>query len=294
MKKFLVYFSNEWLVKHVGWYEGYLEDSPSTNNGLESINSTLKKESTLRNRMQMSEFLKTTLDVAKNWSLKRDPTSANHPKKISREPTVTTSEFTSAYNWLKEVTLSHRKVPGSTQYFFKSKRAATQITKRQMKEYCGAANSNYSPQTFDEYHRIFFSMWCVEFPANANETSWKEARCSSPTFQKNYIYKHIIGIAARLKLVTIPNLAKNVPIGEKRKRGRPTLARKALEIQPEAIQERVVKETSQNNIQPTKKRGRPSKSKSTAQLTFLLLNFITSYFIILLFHYCMIFVCLLY
>jgi hypothetical protein len=84
-------------------------------------------------------------------------------------------------------------------------------------------------------------------------------------------------------------LAKNVPIGEKRKRGRPTLARKALEIQPEPIQERVVKETSQNNIQPTKKRGRPSKSKSTAQLTFLLLNFITTYYFVisLLYDFCM-------
>ncbi len=43
---------------------------------------------------------------------------------------------------------------------------------------------------------------------------------------------HIIVFAARFKLVEIPDHAKNVPLGQKRKRGRPALAKTALIVQP--------------------------------------------------------------
>ena len=44
--------------------------------------------------------------------------------------------------------------------------------------------------------------------------------------------RHIIGIAARYRLVEIPEKAKNVSLGERRKRGRPKKARAALMYQP--------------------------------------------------------------
>jgi hypothetical protein len=46
MKQFFKYFKNVQHVGIVGWYEGYLEKSPSTNSCLKSINSTLNKEAT--------------------------------------------------------------------------------------------------------------------------------------------------------------------------------------------------------------------------------------------------------
>jgi hypothetical protein len=46
MKQFFKYFKNVQNVRIVGWYEGNLGKSPSTNNGLESFNSTLNKEAT--------------------------------------------------------------------------------------------------------------------------------------------------------------------------------------------------------------------------------------------------------
>ena len=42
-----------------------------------------------------------------------------------------------------------------------------------------------------------------------------------PYFLKNYKCKHVEGIAIRLKMVDPPSEAKSVPLGEKRKRGRP-------------------------------------------------------------------------
>ena len=46
--------------------------------------------------------------------------------------------------------------------------------------------------------------------------------------QKVYVYKHLIGMAIRLKLVKPPTAANNVPINEKRPRGRPKVATRAL------------------------------------------------------------------
>jgi len=63
-------------------------------------------------------------------------------------------------------------------------------------------------------------------PNNAEE--WRKATCTCPSFLKNYICKHIIGMSIRLKYCKPPQEAKNVEIGTKRKRGRPSKAKKAL------------------------------------------------------------------
>jgi len=51
-----------------------------------------------------------------------------------------------------------------------------------------------------------------------------------PYYFKNFLCKHLIGLAIRLKAVALPVEAKNIPIGLKRKRGRPAKAKKALLI----------------------------------------------------------------
>ena len=48
------------------------------------------------------------------------------------------------------------------------------------------------------------------------------------SFFKNYICKHAVGMAIRLKYCKPPAAAKIVPVCEKRKRGRPAKAKPAL------------------------------------------------------------------
>ncbi|RNA42336.1 hypothetical protein BpHYR1_033112, partial [Brachionus plicatilis] len=74
---FLRYFESEWLLKHPGWNEGFLSDGPSTNNGLESINSTIKKNHSFRKRLPLHQFLSLAKDIIKHWSKRRDPLSVN-------------------------------------------------------------------------------------------------------------------------------------------------------------------------------------------------------------------------
>jgi uncharacterized Zn finger protein len=64
-----------------------------------------------------------------------------------------------------------------------------------------------------------------------NGSSWKTSKCTCPAFLKNYICKNVVGTAIRLKYCKPSTAAKTVPLGEKRKRGRPAKAKTALLVQ---------------------------------------------------------------
>ena len=82
---------------------------------------------------------------------------------------------------------------------------------------------------FDALIEMEASLWCVV----ANEEEWTKGKCSCPYFSKNYKCKHLIAISIRLKLddCIIPLAAKQIPLGQKRKRGAPSKAKKALLVQ---------------------------------------------------------------
>ncbi len=56
----------------------------------------------------------------------------------------------------------------------------------------------------------------------------QNANCTCPNFLKQYVCKHVLGIAIRLKLFQVCPEAKDIPIGQKRKRGSPAKAKKAF------------------------------------------------------------------
>ncbi|CAF4475835.1 unnamed protein product, partial [Rotaria sp. Silwood2] len=60
---------------------------------------------------------------------------------------------------------------------------------------------------------------------------WLDGVCNYSAFVKKFMCKHVVGMAIMLNYCTPPPDAKNVKIGEKRRRGRPTKSKKALLIQ---------------------------------------------------------------
>ena len=66
---------------------------------------------------------------------------------------------------------------------------------------------------------------------NTRTPKRRKSKCNCPAFNKNYICKHVVGMAIRLKYCKPAPAAKIVPIGEKRKRGRPAKAKPALLVQ---------------------------------------------------------------
>ena len=70
--------------------------------------------------------------------------------------------------------------------------------------------------SFDEYKSC-----CNILQIFVDKNNWKLSCCTCRNFQKNYMCLHIIGIAYRFKLVDLPNQAKTIGLGEKRKHERP-------------------------------------------------------------------------
>lgn len=80
--------------------------------------------------------------------------------------------------------------------------------------------------TFHNYKTTNFSQYRVYIDEN-----WRKETCNCPAFVKCYMCKHVIGVAKRLNYTDVPIQAKALPIERKRKPGRPTKTKKALERQ---------------------------------------------------------------
>ncbi|CAF1234572.1 unnamed protein product [Didymodactylos carnosus] len=156
-----------------------------------------------------------------NWSVERDPSSIN-AKVFATEPTISLSLWTSSYQWAK---LSKDVICVSNDFsktYYIPARDLQSITKADLDKY-----KNKKWTTFNQFKKSF-DIWCMELE---NDSDWKKSKCNCPAFFKNYICKHVVGMAIRLKYCKPPPAAKTVPIGEKRKRGRPAKAKPALLVQ---------------------------------------------------------------
>ena len=60
-----------------------------------------------------------------------------------------------------------------------------------------------------------------------NDFNWKQSKYTCPSFLKNFICKHIVGMAIRLKYCKPAPEAKTVALDAKRRRDRPSKAKAA-------------------------------------------------------------------
>lgn len=212
---FCKYFQKVWLKEHRNWYEGCTSiPSPSTNNALESWNSLIKREKTFRSRYPLNQFLDLFLGWHKEWS--QEYTSG--AKTVIEVPTVDLDLLTNSYNWarLNKPLKSLTDDAGSKYYNISAGNEVKPVDWTLIESWT----------TFDQFKTRAFIGWKIVW-----ETNWRNVTCNCPVFLKNYICKHVVGIAIRKNLIAVPNEAKNVPIGQKRKRGRPAKSRKALLVQ---------------------------------------------------------------
>ncbi|CAF1507876.1 unnamed protein product [Adineta ricciae] len=217
---FIEYFENEWLTLHRGWYEGIQHLTPSTNNGLESSNRVIKDENTFRERLPLSRFKILTFEIVEKWSKSYE----RNLKLFHDKQTVTLDIWTNSYQWVKlNKSIVSKKLDDAIEFHVPAgnelsiSKNSIEIIKK-MKWY-----------SFDQYKIKAFSIWNVTLPMD--ETKWMDGQCNCPGFFKKFICKHVVGLAIRLNYCKPPPAAKNIRIGEKRRRGRPSKATKALLIQ---------------------------------------------------------------
>ena len=97
------------------------------------------------------------------------------------------------------------------------------ITEKKIKDY-ESVHDKLGWKTFDMYVKCRTLMWKVEFCAT---DLWKTT-CSCPVFANEYACKHSMGVAVRLNYMDVPATSTVIPIGQKRKRGRPVTVGPAL------------------------------------------------------------------
>ncbi|CAF4121394.1 unnamed protein product [Adineta steineri] len=141
-----------------------------------------------------------------NWSIDRGSSSVNS-KQFATEPTTALQLWTLSYQWAKSNENTH-----------------------DLQSFSQADLNRYKKQKFTTFNQFkkSFNIWCLEME---NDSHWKTSKCNCPAFMKNFICKHVVGMSIRLKYCKPPAAAETIPIGEKRKRGRPSKATPALLVQ---------------------------------------------------------------
>lgn len=214
-KEFIDYFTKEWLNKNRFWYEGVARNVPSTNNAQEATHKAIKDRQTLRNRFDIGKFREVLFQMVKSYSIEY----SNGIREYHHKPLIDLPVWTDAYNWAKtnqNITISnHRNCV---------KHVISLIGNEEIDE-------SLQWESFDNFRKIYFAKCTVTFPTPFNRSTWDKGHCDCSEFFKKYICMHVVGIALRMKYTEAPPEAKNVPIGSKRKRGRPALAKPAFTIQ---------------------------------------------------------------
>lgn len=211
------YFVKEWLTDHRYWYEGVAPLVPSTNNAVESSNRLIKDEHTFRERIDIGRFRTVVFDMIEKWSL----AYVNGLKEIHKKPNIDLKLWTSAYTWAKlNVAMKVEELDLEIVYKIPHDPEKSDMIDR-----------NLDWNTFEEFKTNNFACDYVKFPKPFTKENWLEGNCSCKDFFKNFICQHVIGISLRMKYVIAPDEAKNIPLGQKRKRGRPALAKAALVLQ---------------------------------------------------------------
>lgn len=212
--KFMEYFVSEWLNKNRYWYEGVRHFTPSTNNALETDNRVMKDEHTLRERYDVAKFRAVLFTMIETCSL----AYVNGTKEFHTNPIIDLELWTNTYVWAK------KDIPMTVHEYTRHIMYTIPADSAQVDE-----SSEWT--TFDEFKLKNFQICHVNFPNPFTKNNWHEGICDCSDFFKKFMCIHVLGISLRMKFVIAPDEAKALPLGQKRKRGRPALAKAALILQ---------------------------------------------------------------
>ncbi|RNA04733.1 hypothetical protein BpHYR1_005336, partial [Brachionus plicatilis] len=218
IQAFIDYFEQQWMSEHtIGWFEGYAEGFPSTNNGIESMNNTIKKYATLRDRLPLRDFVRVMDLMIEAWSKDRNP-SFETTMKFKTIPEISTHEWTLGFNWCKSKKriVKIRQEEEVVTCMVASEKSNVEAAKESCRIYINTSNWN----SFDEFIKWSDSHKIVEI----NKECWQLSKCSCQYWKKNFGCKHVIGIAYNIELLTFPTLDLRIEKNASRSRRKKALA----------------------------------------------------------------------
>jgi len=194
VQDFLSHFKNEWLDKNNGWYKGFCDGNiPSTDNGLESLNGKIKSKNTLRERMNVGQYLGNASAMVTDWSKDRGE-GDKVEKNFYEAPNVPNKSWTMAYDFLHKGDGIIKK--------------GKNVFVGALKEYKDLIvplyyNGKYDliKSDFDSYIEYFRRVRIIRL----DKEDWAKRSCSCTWYLKHYSCYHLIAVAAHENLVQIPN-----------------------------------------------------------------------------------------
>lgn len=213
------YFEKEWLIENRNWFEGFRLKTPSTNNALEATNKIIKDEHTLRERLEFTQFCVVLFAMVKQWSIEY----SNNLNSINNgAPSMNLDLWTTGYNFAKSnATVSQKRTRSQIIYTIP---IGNRSDDDSIYDDCAKWTKFHDfKRSLDIVHTTF------DYPVTLD--NWTNGYCDCSNGFKKYLCEHMVGIALRLKVISAPAEAKTIPLGQKRKRGRPAKAKKALNRQ---------------------------------------------------------------
>lgn len=221
--KFAEDFRDNYVLKNNGWYEGLIARTPSTNNACESFNQSLKQHQTHHNRKGLAEFLGKAIDYVQERSTEY---------KYTKDPPKTTIEINDellekgwAYSLSDKKIVSKTGANGCSEFFVFARGKMDKITLEDVRRF---EDPNKRYKDFDDFVMKAFDMYKIVFKSAKD---WQIATCTCGAYAKDFLCKHVVGIAFRLELLDPPESHRKkaeAPIAPKNKRGRPRKATPAL------------------------------------------------------------------
>lgn len=160
-------------------------------------------------------------DLLIKWSTNRHPDCVNYVN-FAEEPFIQLKLWTSAYQWALEnkKVLERKLKDNSIQFYTTSSTMKTAINTKIVQKY---EKFHGKWTSFEDFRKQNYGVWIITV-----NPSTMTATCTCPKFLKSEQCKHSIGILIREKHVQAPMEARSTPLGQKRKRGRPRKAVRAL------------------------------------------------------------------
>ena len=157
-------------------------------------------------------------------SIARDPSTVNS-KLFSTVHTIQLKQQTEAFNWTRtKPNIKFRTINGTKHYFI-TPSSKPEVKENDIDEFL-KHRTKLNWQTFSSYQNYRSRLWLVIM-----EEDWTNATYTCSHFLKQYMCKHVLGIAIIKHKYRFPDEAKTIPLTEKRKRGGLAKSKKALVVQ---------------------------------------------------------------
>lgn len=204
------YFTKQWLpLSYKFWFAGAIAQTPSTNNAVESTNARIKDDFDFRTKPKLNLFKRKIFHILEVFSGEyRDGI-----KMVRMDAPIKDKLWEEALQWAKS---DKRVQPDTTTdhdynvYFVPSGEAQT-VSKADVKAF-----KEKKWTSFEQFVKITTKIWCVKM----HKDDPNKSTCTCPTYLKEYICKHVVGLRIRLKTIDVPARIQTVE-NKNRKRGRP-------------------------------------------------------------------------